>query len=83
MDPERTEDQAKALASTRRILAVMRLEAAGGEEATLTQQDRDLLEGYDSEGLAEDLRTFAEWHQALGTDPDAALAEMRQRSTER
>ncbi|MDP9476198.1 MAG: hypothetical protein M3R38_11050 [Actinomycetota bacterium] len=79
MDPQSTEDQAKALAATRRILAVMRLEAAGGEEAALTDRDRELLEGYDAERLTEDLRTFAEWHHALGTDPDAALAEMRER----
>lgn len=74
-----TEAQARALASTRRILAVVRLEASGGEEAALTEQDRELLAGYDSDGLAEDLRVFAEWHEALGTDPDDALGEMRRR----
>ena len=74
MDPERTEDQAKALAATRRILAVIRLEAAGGEEGSLSDGDRERLAGYDAECLAEDLSTFARWHQALGTDPDAALA---------
>ena len=57
----------------------MRLEASGGEEASLTDQDRELLAGYDSERLAEDLRLFAEWHEALGTDPNEALAEMRRR----
>ncbi|QIN80962.1 hypothetical protein GBA65_21105 (plasmid) [Rubrobacter marinus] len=83
MDPERTEDQAKALAATRRILAVMRLEAAGGEEAALTDRDRQLLAGFGPESLADDLATFAEWHRALGTDPDAALAELRERLDER
>ena len=63
---------------TRRILAVIRLEVSG-DEATLTEQDRDLLEGYDAEQLSEDLRTFAEWHEALGTDPESALGEMRSR----
>lgn len=38
-----------------------------------------MLEGYDSERLAGDLGVFAEWHGAVGTDPDAALAEMRRR----
>ena len=79
MDPTRADAQAKALAATRRILGVMRLEASGGEEASLTDQDRELLAGYDSERLAEDLRLFAEWHEALGTDPNEALAEMRRR----
>ena len=79
MDPGRTEDQARALAATARILAVVRLEAADGDEGSLTDGDRELLEGYDAESVAEDLRAFAEWHRALGTDPDAALAEMRQR----
>lgn len=83
MDPQSTEDQAKALAATRRIVAVMRLEAADGDEASLTYQDRELLTDYDAESLAADLRTFAGWHQALGTDPDAALAEMRERLDER
>ena len=79
MDPTRTEAQARALAATRRILSVMRLEASGGDEAALTEQDRELIAGYDSGGLAEDLRVFAEWHEALGTDPDDAPAEMRRR----
>lgn len=66
MDPERTEDQAKALAATRRILAVMRLEVAGGggEEASLGDRDQQLLAGHDAEGLTEDLSVFAEWHRA-------------------
>lgn len=82
MDPERTEDQAKALAATRRVMAVMRLEAAGGEEAALADQDRELLAGLGPESLADDLATFAQWHRALGTDPEVALAEMRERLNE-
>ncbi len=78
MDPTQIGLQARALASTRRILSVVKLEVCGGEEA-LTEQDRDLMKGYDAERLAEDLRLFAEWHEALGTDPEAALAEMRSR----
>jgi hypothetical protein len=83
MDPQRTEEQAKALVATRRILAVIRLEAAGGEEDSLSDQDRQLLADYDAESLAEDPRTFAGWHQALSTDPDATLAEMRGRLEDR
>ena len=64
MDPGGTEDQARALAATRRILAVVRLEAADGDEGSLTDGDRELLEGYDAESVAEDLRAFAEWHRA-------------------
>ena len=79
MDPKQTEAQARALSATRRILAVMRLEASGGEQAALTDQDRDLLAGYGPERLAEDLRVFAEWHEAMGTDPDEALGDMRRR----
>lgn len=81
MDPSRNDSQARALAATRRILAVMRLEVSGAQ-AALTEQDRSLLEGYDAEQLAGDLRTFAEWHKTLGTDPEAALAEMRSRIQE-
>lgn len=76
MDPSRNDSQARALAATRRVLTVIRFEVSGDENA-LTEQDRNLLEGYEAEQLAEDLRTFAEWHEALGTDPEAALAEMR------
>lgn len=78
MDLSRNASQARALAATRRIMAVMRLEVSGGGGA-LTEQDRSLLEGYDLERLAGDLGVFAEWHGAVGTDPDAALAEMRRR----
>ncbi len=81
MDPSRNESQAKALAATRRIMAVTRLEVSG-DGGALTEQDRSLLEGYDSERLAGDLGVFAEWHGAMGTDPDAALAEMRRRMGE-
>lgn len=81
MDLTQIGSQARALASTRRILAVMKLEVSGSEEA-LTEHDRDLMKGYDAEQLAEDLRLFAEWHKVLGTDPEAALAEMRSRVRE-
>ncbi len=82
MDPERTEAQAKALLATPRILARLKLELleSGQDLASeLTREDRELLE-HDTEWRAEDdLRVFAEWHGALGTDPQAALHEMRER----
>jgi hypothetical protein len=82
MDPERTEAQAEALLATRRILARLKLELLEkGEElaSDLTEEDRELL-AHDTEWRTEDdLRVFAEWHAALGTDPEVALREMRER----
>ena len=79
MDPERTEAQAEALLATRRILARLKLELLEtGEDLAgeLTEEDRQLL-AHDTEWRAEDdLRIFAEWHGALGTDPGVALREM-------
>ena len=81
MDPERTEAQAEALLATRRILARLKLELLEtGEDLAgeLTEEDR--LLAHDTEWRAEDdLRIFAEWHGALGTDPRVALREMGER----
>jgi hypothetical protein len=57
VDPERTEAQAEALLATRRILARLKLE--------LLEAGEDLA----GELTEDDLRIFAEWHGALGTDP--------------
>jgi hypothetical protein len=86
MDPEHTDAQAKeqaeALLATRRILARLKVGLLeSGEELAIgpTEEDRELL-AHDTEFRAEDdLRVFAEWHAALGTDPQAALLEMGQR----
>jgi hypothetical protein len=82
VDPERTEAQAEALLATRRILARLKLELLESGEnlaSELTQEDRELL-AHDTEWRAEDdLRMFAEWHAALGTDPGVALREMGER----
>jgi hypothetical protein len=82
VDPERTEAQAEALLATRRILARLKLELLEtGEDLAgeLTEEDRQLL-AHDTEWRAEDdLRIFAEWHGALGTDPGVALREMGER----
>lgn len=47
--------------ATRRIIAVIRLEVSA-DGGALTEQDRTMLEAYDSERLAADLDIFAEWH---------------------
>ncbi len=82
MDPEQTEAQAEALLATRRILARLKLELLeSGEDlaSELTEEDRELL-AHDTQWRAQDdLRIFAEWHAALGTDPEVALREMRER----
>jgi hypothetical protein len=82
MDPEQTEAQAEALLTTRRILARLKLELLeSGEDLAgeLTEEDRQMI-AHDTEWRAEDdLRVFAVWHGALGTDPQAALREMRER----
>jgi hypothetical protein len=78
MDPSHNESQARALAATRRVMAVMRLEISA-DGGALAEQDRTLLEAYDSERLAEDLGILAEWHGGMGTNPDDALAGMRRR----
>ncbi len=82
MDPERTHAQAEALLATRRILARLKLELLeSGEELAreLTEEDRDLL-AHDTEWRAQDdLRVFADWHAALGTDLGVALREMGER----
>ncbi len=75
MDPTRPGDQAEALAATRRILARLKLEILGDEDAppgVFTGEDRELLEGDTAERRRDDLRVFVTWHAALGTDPDAA-----------
>jgi hypothetical protein len=59
-------------------MAVMRLEVSA-DGGALTEQDRTLLEAYDSEQLAEGFGIFAEWHGAMGTNPHDALAGMRRR----
>ena len=82
MDPERTEAQAEALLATRRILARLKLDLLeSGEDlaSELTEEDRQML-AHDTQGRAEDdLRVCAEWHSALGTNPEVALWEMRER----
>ena len=82
MDPQRAEAQAEALLATRRILARLKLELLeSGEDlaSERSEEDRELL-AHDTRWRAEDdLRVFAKWHGALGTDPEVALREMGER----
>jgi len=67
-------------------VARLKLEILGDEDAlpgVFTDEDRELLRGDTAERRRDDLRVFAAWHAALGTDPDAALDEMRERTYER
>ncbi len=65
------EVRAEVLLATRRILARLKLELLeSGEDLAheLTEEDRQML-AHDTQWRAEDdLRVFAEWHGALGTD---------------
>ena len=81
-DPREPEAQAEALVAARRILARLKLELLGDEDALpgiFTEEDRELLKDDSEEQQVEDLRVFAAWHESLGTDPEAALLEMRGR----
>jgi hypothetical protein len=82
VDPDRTEAQAEALLATRRILARLKLELLENREdlaSELTEEDRQML-AHDTEWRAEDdVQVFAEWHRALGTGPELALWEIRER----
>ena len=81
-DPGDPGSQAEALAAARRILARLKLELLGDEDAlpgAFTEEDRELLKDDSGEQQLEDLKTFATWHESLGTDPEAALLEMRER----
>ncbi len=83
MDPNDTEAQAQALTASRRILARIRRDIVGDESsASLSEEDREILAQDSDELLREDLRVFNEWHEALGTDPEAVLIEMRSRALE-
>lgn len=69
------------MAATRRIMARTKIEFMGDEEAVpgiFTEEDREFLGEDSEEQEQEDLETFEAWHSAMGTDPDAALQELRQ-----
>ena len=69
--------------AARRIIARLKFQAVAGwhelAAVVLTREDLEMLEG-DTLGIAAgDLATFRRWHEAAGTDPEAALAEMEER----
>ncbi len=81
MDPRDSRDQAEALAATRRIMARTKVEFMGDEDTVpgiFTEDDREFLGEDSEEQESEDLATFAAWHSAMGTDPEAAMQELRQ-----
>lgn len=81
MNPRRSRDQAEALAAARRIMARAKLEFMGDEDAVpgvFTEDDREFLAEDSEEQEREDREIFDAWHSAMGTDPEAALQELRQ-----
>ncbi|WP_047866684.1 hypothetical protein [Rubrobacter aplysinae] len=81
MDPGNSRDQAEAMAATRRIMARAKLEFMGDEDAVpgiFTEEDREFLGDDSEEQEREDHETFEAWHSTMGTDPEAALQELRQ-----
>lgn len=69
------------MAATRRIMARVKLEFMGDEDAVpgvFTEEDREFL-AEDSEAQErEDQETFEAWHSTMGTDPETAMQELRQ-----
>jgi hypothetical protein len=81
MDPRDSRDQAEAMAAARRIMARAKLEFMGDEDAVpgiFTEEDREFLGEDSEEQESEDLATFESWHSEMGTDPEAAMQELRQ-----
>lgn len=81
MDPKDSRSQAEAMAATRRIMARAKLEFMGDEDAVpgvFTEEDREFLAEDSEQEEREDHEIFESWHSNMGTDPDAALQELRQ-----
>ena len=81
MNPKDSQDQAEAMAATRRIMARAKLEFMGDEDAVpgiFTDEDREFLAEDSEDEEQQDREIFDSWHSAMGTDPEAALQELRQ-----
>ncbi len=71
--------------ATRRLIVRIKWEACGGVEAAmkwrvLNAEDAQIIEE-DTEAQREgDLALFRAWHRRRGTDPEAALRELRRRT---
>lgn len=69
------------MAATRRIMARVKLEFMGDEDAVpgiFTEEDREFLAEESPELEAEDRETFEAWHSTMGTDPGVAMQDLRQ-----
>jgi hypothetical protein len=74
-----------ALRATRRLIARIKCEACGGVEAAmkwrvLNAEDAQISEEDTEAQRQGDLALFRGWHRRRGTDPEAALRELRQRT---
>jgi hypothetical protein len=71
--------------ATRRIIARMKCETCGGVEPAmkwhvLNADDTQIVEEDTEAQRQGDLALFRRWHRRRGTDPGAALEELRQRT---
>jgi hypothetical protein len=74
-----------ALRAARRVIARIKCETCGGVRAArkwgvLNADDAQILEGDTAAHYERDLALFRRWHQKRGTDPEAALEELRRRT---
>jgi hypothetical protein len=74
-----------ALHATRRLIARIKCEACGGIRQAmrwrvLNADDAQILEGDTEAQYERDLALFRGWHQKRGTDPEAAMQELRRRT---
>jgi len=77
-----------ALRATRRLIARIKCEACGGMgPATawrvLSANDAQIVEEDTEAQRQSDLALFRGWHRGRGTDPEAALEELRRRTESR
>ena len=74
-----------ALRATRRLIARIKCEACGGVESAtawrvLSANDAQIIEEDTEAQRLGDLALFRGWHRGRGTDPEAALEELRRRT---
>ena len=74
-----------ALRATRRLIARIKCEVCGGVEMAaarrvLSANDAQIIEEDTEAQRLGDLALFSGWHRRRGTDPEAALQELRRRT---
>jgi hypothetical protein len=74
-----------ALGATRRLIARIKCEACGGVRSAtawrvLNADDAQIIEDNTEAQHECDLELFRRWHRRQGTDPEAALEELRRRT---